>query len=108
MLLPKILLPVRSRKLPLLQPRIYQMKKLKGWLRKQRSMRKKIRETEKLQNLQNELSQKLYAQTGAGTGTGSGEPGGEDSGSQQAGSKQGGNEEEVIDAEFEAKDDDNK
>ncbi|OFW62070.1 MAG: molecular chaperone DnaK [Actinobacteria bacterium RBG_19FT_COMBO_36_27] len=66
------------------------------------------RETEKLQNLQNELSQKLYAQTGAGTGTGSGEPGGEDSGSQQAGGKQGGNEEEVIDAEFEAKDDDNK
>ncbi len=66
------------------------------------------RETEKLQNLQNELSQKLYAQTGAGTGTGSGEPGGEDSGSQQAEGKQGGNEEEVIDAEFEAKDDDNK
>ena len=64
------------------------------------------RETEKLQNLQNELSQKLYAQTGTGTGTG--EPGGEDSGSQQAGGKQGGNEEEVIDAEFEAKDDDNK
>ncbi|RLC34508.1 MAG: molecular chaperone DnaK [Candidatus Nealsonbacteria bacterium] len=66
------------------------------------------RETEKLQNLQNELSQRLYAQTGAGAGTGSGASGSGGAGSQQQGSKQGGNEEEVIDAEFEAKDDDSK
>jgi molecular chaperone DnaK len=68
------------------------------------------RETEKLQNMQNELSQRLYAQTGAGTGTDSGEygSGGGAESRQQAGSKQGGNEEDVIDAEFEAKDDDNK
>jgi len=62
------------------------------------------RETEKLQNMQNELSQRLYAQTGAGAGADSGEAGSQ----QQAGSKQSGNEEDVIDAEFEAKDDDNK
>jgi len=66
------------------------------------------RETEKLQNLQNELSQRLYAQTGTGAGTGSGASGSGGAGSQQQGSKQGGNEEEVIDAEFEAKDDDSK
>jgi len=67
------------------------------------------RETEKLQNLQNELSQKLYTQAGTGTGAG---PGGPETGGtegQQAGGKQQGNgEEEVIDAEFEAKDDENK
>jgi molecular chaperone DnaK len=66
------------------------------------------RETEKLQNLQGELSQKLYAQTGAGAGTGSGGQTGPESGGQQAGSKPGGNEEEVIDAEFEAKEDEDK
>ncbi|MDD3818566.1 MAG: Hsp70 family protein, partial [Actinomycetota bacterium] len=67
------------------------------------------RETEKLQNMQNELSQRLYAQTGAGAGAGSGEYGGGGAESQQqSGSKQSGNEEDVIDAEFEAKDDDNK
>ncbi len=64
------------------------------------------RETEKLQNMQNELSQRLYAQTGAGAGAGSGEYGGGAESQQQAGSKQSGNEEDVIDAEFEAKDDD--
>jgi molecular chaperone DnaK len=67
------------------------------------------KETEKLQNLQNELSQRLYAQAGAGPGAGSGGPGAGTTGGQKAGSKQGGNgEEEVIDAEFEAKDDENK
>jgi len=69
------------------------------------------KETEKLQNLQNELSQKLYAQAGAGTGpgTGPGGPGAGATGGKKAGGKQGGNgEEEVIDAEFEAKDDENK
>ena len=69
------------------------------------------KETEKLQNLQNELSQRLYAQAGAGTGTGTGpgSPGAGTTGGQKAGGKQGGNgEEEVIDAEFEAKDDENK
>ncbi|MDP3012116.1 MAG: molecular chaperone DnaK, partial [Candidatus Hydromicrobium sp.] len=67
------------------------------------------KETEKLQNLQNELSQRLYAQAGAGPGAGSGGPGAGATGGQKAGGKQGGNgEEEVIDAEFEAKDDENK
>lgn len=69
------------------------------------------KETEKLQNLQNELSQRLYAQAGAGTspGAGPGGPGAGTAGGQKAGGKQGGNgEEEVIDAEFEAKDDENK
>jgi len=67
------------------------------------------KETEKLQNLQNELSQRLYAQAGAGPGAGSGGPGAGTTGEQKAGGKQGGNgEEEVIDAEFEAKDDENK
>ena len=61
------------------------------------------KETEKLQNLQNELSQKLYAQAGSGSGTG---PGGPGTGGQKAEGKQAGSEEEdVIDAEFEAKDD---
>jgi molecular chaperone DnaK len=67
------------------------------------------KETEKLQNLQNELSQRLYAQAGAGAGAGPGGPGAGTTGGQKAGGKQGGNgEEEVIDAEFEAKDDENK
>ncbi len=69
------------------------------------------KETEKLQNLQNELSQRLYAQAGAGTGpgTGPGGPGAGETGGKKAGGKPGGNgEEEVIDAEFEAKDDENK
>lgn len=67
------------------------------------------KETEKLQNLQNELSQRLYAQAGAGPGAGSGGPGAGTTEGQKAGGKQGGNgEEEVIDAEFEAKDDENK
>jgi len=64
------------------------------------------KDTEKLQNLQNELSQKLYAQAGAGAGAG---PGGPGAGDQKAGGKQTGNgEEDVIDAEFEAKDDEKK
>jgi len=69
------------------------------------------KETEKLQNLQNELSQRLYAQAGAGAGqgTGPGGPGAGTTGGQKAGGRQGGNgEEEVIDAEFEAKDDESK
>jgi molecular chaperone DnaK len=72
------------------------------------------RETEKLQNLQNELSQKLYAQAGTGSGTGPGGPGAGTTGGQQGqqaggtGSKQEGNGEDVIDAEFEAKDDEKK
>ncbi|MCD4668843.1 MAG: molecular chaperone DnaK, partial [Actinomycetia bacterium] len=70
------------------------------------------KETEALQNLQNELSQKLYAQSGAeaggqpggdqGTGPGAGAEGQQQPGDQQ----QGGNgDDDVIDAEFEAKDD---
>jgi len=47
------------------------------------------RETEELQKIQNELSQRLYAQSGAGAG-------------QEAGAN---GDEDVIDAEFEAKDD---
>ena len=70
------------------------------------------REIEKLQNLQNELSQKLYAQAGTGSGTGPGGPGAGTTGGQQTGDtggkKEGNGEEEVIDAEFEAKDDENK
>ena len=69
------------------------------------------KETEKLQNLQNELSQRLYAQAGAGAGPGAG-PGGPGAGTTEGkkeGGRQGGNgEEEVIDAEFEAKDDESK
>ncbi len=70
-------------------------------------------EIEKLQNLQNELSQRLYAQSGTGAAgagaSGSGGPGGSGaSGGQQAGSGQEGNDEEVIDAEFEEKDEDDK
>ncbi len=70
------------------------------------------KEVETLQNLQNELSQKMYAQSGAQAGQGAG-PGGQEQGQQagpDAGSGSGsghGNgvdNEEVIDAEFEAKD----
>ncbi len=76
------------------------------------------KETETLQNLQNELSQKLYSKAGAGDGQGAG-PGaggpGAGPGGQQAGpagpgaagggeKKDGNGEEDVIDAEFEAKD----
>jgi molecular chaperone DnaK len=67
------------------------------------------RETEELQKIQNELSQRLYAQSGAGAGqgTGTGDQGqGAPGGGQQSGANQGGSEDEdVIDAEFEAKDD---
>jgi molecular chaperone DnaK len=64
------------------------------------------KETERLQNLQNELSQKLYAQAGSGAGAG---PGGSGAGGQKAEGKHAGNEEEdVIDAEFEEKDDEKK
>ncbi len=72
------------------------------------------KETETLQNLQNELSQKLYSKAGAGDGKGTGpgaEPGGQQAGPGDPGAgaadgaKQDGNDEEdVIDAEFEAKD----
>jgi molecular chaperone DnaK len=61
------------------------------------------KETEKLQNLQNELSQKLYAQAGSGPGAGQGGPG--TGGKKAEGKQAGGEEEDVIDAEFEAKDD---
>lgn len=63
-------------------------------------------ETDKLKKLQEELSQVLYSQSGAQAGPGSGQAG---PGSGQAGQAQeGGNDEDVIDAEFEAKDEDNK
>jgi len=66
-------------------------------------------ETDKLRKLQEELSQILYAKAGAG---GSGGPGaGPGAGEQQAGGseqQQSGADEEVIDAEFEAKDEDDK
>lgn len=69
------------------------------------------KETETLQNLQNELSQKLYSQAGAEDGKGAGPgagPGGQQAGpgaGAAGGAKQDGNDEEdVIDAEFEAKD----
>ena len=74
------------------------------------------KETEKLQNLHNELSQVLYAKAGAGAGQQAGGPGpgggpggaegAGSAGGQQAGGQQGGEDEEVIDAEFEAKDED--
>ncbi len=67
------------------------------------------RETEELQKIQNELSQRLYAQSGAGAGQGAGtgdQGQGAPGGGQQSGANQGGSEDEdVIDAEFEAKDD---
>ena len=73
------------------------------------------KETETLQNLQNDLSQKLYSQAGAGDGQGAGPeagpggqqagPGGPEAGAAGGGEKKNGNgEEDVIDAEFEAKD----
>jgi molecular chaperone DnaK len=67
------------------------------------------KEIEKLQTLQNELSQKLYAQAGAGAGASGGGPGpgaGEAGGQQQGSEKK--DDEDVIDAEFEAKDDGDK
>jgi molecular chaperone DnaK len=67
------------------------------------------KETETLQTLQNELSQQMYAQSsagaqGAGPGAGpdAGAAGGQAGGGQQDGN---GSDEDVIDAEFEAKDD---
>lgn len=78
------------------------------------------KEVEALQKLQDQLSQKLYSQAGAGAGAGSGAgaggPGGFGGGAgpgQQSGTgdsdgsgsqQQSGNNEDVIDAEFEAKD----
>ena len=73
------------------------------------------KETETLQNLQNELSQKLYSQAGAegagqGAGPGAGPggqqagPGGPEAGAAGGEKKDGNGEEDVIDAEFEAKD----
>ena len=67
------------------------------------------KETETLQNLQNELSQKLYSQAGAGAGQEAG-PGGQQAGpggpgaGAAGGQKAENDEEDVIDAEFEAKD----
>ncbi|TET49648.1 MAG: molecular chaperone DnaK [Actinomycetota bacterium] len=67
------------------------------------------KETETLQNLQNELSQKLYSQAGAGAGQEAG-PGGQQAGpggpgaGAAGGQKTENDEEDVIDAEFEAKD----
>ncbi|MCJ7665479.1 MAG: Hsp70 family protein, partial [Actinobacteria bacterium] len=67
------------------------------------------KETEVLQNLQNELSQKLYSQAGAEAGQGTGPdgqqagPGGPGAGT-EGGQKAENSEEDVIDAEFEAKD----
>ncbi len=77
------------------------------------------KETETLQNLQNELSQKMYAKSGAGAGgAGAGGPGaapgdpgaGPGSGAGAAGGQKPGanGEDDVIDAEFEAKDDEKK
>ncbi len=67
------------------------------------------KDTEVLQNLQNELSQQMYAQSsaggqgaGPGAGPGAGAAGGQAGGTQQDGN---GSDEDVIDAEFEAKDD---
>ncbi len=76
------------------------------------------KETETLQNLQNELSQKLYSKAGAEDGQGAGPgaggpgagPGGQQAGPAGPGAAGGGEkkdengEEDVIDAEFEAKD----
>jgi len=69
------------------------------------------KETETLQNLQNELSQKLYSQAGAEGGQGAGPeagPGGQQAGPEAGaageGKQDGNGEEDVIDAEFEAKD----
>jgi molecular chaperone DnaK len=77
------------------------------------------KEVEALQKLQDQLSQSLYSQAGAGAGagTGAGGPGGGFGGEQGPGQQPGagdsggsgsqqqsGNNEDVIDAEFEAKD----
>jgi molecular chaperone DnaK len=74
------------------------------------------KEVETLQNLQNELSQQMYAQAGAGAGPGAGGPSGQAGpGGQEAGQgsegqagaggqASGSDDEDVIDAEFEAKD----
>jgi len=67
------------------------------------------KETETLQNLQNELSQQMYAQSSAGgpggqdAGPGAGAAGGQQPGGDQQGGS--GADDDVIDAEFEAKDD---
>ena len=76
------------------------------------------KEVETLQNLQNELSQQMYSQAGAGAGPGAG-PGGGPGGQPGAGGQEtgsgggqagaggqapGSENEDVIDAEFEAKD----
>jgi molecular chaperone DnaK len=64
------------------------------------------RETEELQKIQNELSQRLYAQSGAGAGQEAGAGAQGQQGTQSEGQQSGGNgDEDVIDAEFEAKDD---
>jgi molecular chaperone DnaK len=75
------------------------------------------KEIDELQKLQDELSQKMYAQAGAAGGSGG--PGGSGAGGPESGQQQGpqdagadgsqaggsgGNHEDVIDAEFEAKD----
>jgi molecular chaperone DnaK len=65
-------------------------------------------ETEKLQNLQNELSQRLYAQAGSGPGAGPGGPGAGAGGQKAEGKQTSNGEDDVIDAEFEAKDDEKK
>ncbi|MCG9479948.1 MAG: molecular chaperone DnaK [Actinomycetia bacterium] len=62
-------------------------------------------ETEKLQNMQSELSQKLYSQAGAGQQAGPGAEG-QQAGGGQAGESQESQDDDVIDAEFEAKDED--
>jgi molecular chaperone DnaK len=71
------------------------------------------REIDALQKLQDELSQKMYAQAGSqagGSGAGGQEGPGQQQGPQDAGADgshaggSGGNHEDVIDAEFEAKD----
>ena len=67
------------------------------------------KETETLQNLQNELSQQMYAQSSAGgpggqdAGPGAGAAGGQQPGGDQQGGS--GADDDVIDAEFEANDD---
>ena len=74
------------------------------------------KEVEELQKLQDELSQKMYAQAGAGsgagpggTGAGPGDSGAGEGSNQQTGPQPGagedsGSNEDVIDAEFEVKD----
>jgi molecular chaperone DnaK len=74
------------------------------------------KEVEELQQLQDELSQKMYAQAGAGSGagpggagagpgdSGAGEGSNQQAGPQPGAGEAGGSNEDVIDAEFEAKD----